>query len=39
VQRRYRIGAVAYDRKGDHLFVIEPRADGAKPVIHVWRMR
>ncbi len=38
-QRRYRIGAVAYDRRDDRLFVIEPLADGAKPVVHVWQVR
>ena len=38
-QRRYRIGAVAYDRAGGRLFVLEPFADGAQPVVHVWRVR
>ncbi len=38
-QRRHRIGAVAYDRRGDLLYVMEPHADGAKPVVHVWRVR
>ena len=39
VQRRFRIGAVAYDRAHDLLYVLEPFADEAKPVIHVWRVR
>ena len=33
VQRRFRIGAVAYDRAHDLLYVLEPFADEAKPVI------
>ncbi len=39
VQRRYRIGEVAYDRAHDLLYVLELFADGAKPVVHVWRVR
>jgi hypothetical protein len=39
VQRRYRIGAVAYDRANDLLYVLELFADQAKPVIHVWRIK
>jgi hypothetical protein len=38
-QRRYRIGAVAYDRANDLLYVLELFADEAKPVMHVWRVR
>lgn len=38
-QRRFRIGSVAYDRAHDLLYVLELFADGAKPVIHVWRIR
>ena len=38
VQRRFRIGSVAYDRAHDLLYVLEPFADGAKPVVHVWRI-
>ena len=38
-QRRYRIGAVAYDRGDDLLYVLELFADGTKPVVHVWRVR
>lgn len=36
VQRRHRIGPVAYDRNNDLLYVLELFADGAKPVVHVW---
>jgi hypothetical protein len=38
-QRRYRIGDVAYDRGNNLLYVLELFADGAKPVVHVWRIR
>jgi hypothetical protein len=38
-QRHHRIGAVAYDQQSDLLYVLEPHADGAKPVVHVWRAR
>ena len=37
-QRRYRIGATAYDRQNGLLYVLEQYADGAKPVVHVWRI-
>ncbi|MGA9349926.1 MAG: DNRLRE domain-containing protein, partial [Anaerolineae bacterium] len=37
-QRRYRIGDVAYDRENALLYVLELYADGAKPVVHVWRV-
>lgn len=36
VQRRYRLGSVAFDREGSRLFVMELFADGAQPVIHVF---
>lgn len=39
VQRRYRIGSVAYDRNNDLLYVLELFADNEKPVVHVWRVR
>ena len=39
VQRRYRIGDVAYDRANDLLYVLELFADQAKPVVHVRRVR
>ncbi len=38
-QRRYRIGDVAFDRANGLLYVLESFADGAKPVVHVWRIR
>ena len=37
-QRRYRIGDVAYDRASGLLYVLELFAEGAKPVVHVWRV-
>jgi len=39
VQRRYRIGDVAYDRDGGLLYVLELFADEAAPVVHVWEVR
>jgi hypothetical protein len=38
-QRRYRIGDVAFDRANGLLYVLEQYADGAKPVVHVWRVQ
>ena len=38
MQRRYRIGAVAYDRVHDLLYISEQFADGGKPVVHVWKV-
>jgi hypothetical protein len=38
VQRRYRIGDVAYDRGNNLLYILELFADGAQPVVHVWRV-
>jgi hypothetical protein len=37
-QRRSRIGDVAFDRENGYLYVLELSADGAKPVVHVWRI-
>ncbi|MBN1538497.1 MAG: hypothetical protein JW908_17305 [Anaerolineales bacterium] len=37
-QRRYRIGASAYDRANGFLYVLELYADVAKPVVHVWHV-
>ena len=37
-QRRFRIGDVSYDRANGLLYVLEQYADGAKPVVHVWRV-
>jgi len=39
VQRINRIGAVAYDRDNNLLYVLELFADEARPVIHVWEVR
>ena len=39
VQRRYRIGSVAYDRGNGRFYVLELYADGVKPVVHVWRVQ
>ncbi len=39
VQRRYRIGDVAYDRQHGLLYVLELFADEARPVVHVWSVR
>ena len=38
VQRRFRIGSIAYDRAHGLLYVLEPFADTSKPVVHVWRI-
>ena len=38
IQRRYRIGEVAYDREHSMLYVLELFADQAKPVVHVWQI-
>jgi hypothetical protein len=38
-QRRYRIVSVAYDSSNDPIYVLELFADGARPVVHVWRVR
>ena len=37
--RRYRIGDVTYDRQNGLLYVLELYADGAAPVVHVWKVR
>ena len=38
VQRRNRIGPAANDRNNALLYVLEMYADGAKPVVHVWKV-
>ncbi|MGD2157597.1 MAG: hypothetical protein PVG32_12055 [Anaerolineales bacterium] len=38
IQRRFRLGAAAYDRDNTLLYVLELFADGVKPVIHAWRL-
>jgi hypothetical protein len=37
-QRRFRLGAVAYDRHNALLYVLELFANEARPVVHVWRV-
>ncbi len=37
-QRRYRIGDVSFDSQSSLLYVLELYADGAKPVVHVWKI-
>jgi hypothetical protein len=39
VQRRFRIGDVAFDRANGLLYVLELYAEGAKPVVHVWHVK
>ncbi len=38
-QRRYRVGAAAYDRENALFYVLDLFADGGKPVVHVWRVQ
>jgi len=38
MQRRYRIGNISFDRVNNRLYVLELYADGAKPVVHVWKI-
>jgi hypothetical protein len=38
-QRRLRIGDVSYDRVNSLLYVLELYADGAKPIVHVWKVK
>ncbi|MFZ5881969.1 MAG: hypothetical protein ACOY0R_21575 [Chloroflexota bacterium] len=37
-QRRARIGDVSYDRANGLLYVLELYADGARPIVHVWKI-
>ncbi len=37
-QRKNRVGDVAYDRVNQILYLLEYFADGAKPVVHVWKI-
>lgn len=39
VQQRFRLGDVAFDRQGGLLYLLELFADGAAPVVHVFRVR
>ena len=38
VQQRGLLGAAAYDRQNQFLYVLELFADGAQPVVHVWQV-
>lgn len=38
VQRRFRLGDSAWDAENGLLYVLELFADGAAPVVHVWRI-
>ena len=38
-QRRMRIGAMAYNRASDLLYILELFGDEAKPIVHVWYMQ
>jgi hypothetical protein len=37
-QRRFRIGDITYDREHQILYILELFADGAKPVVHAWKV-
>jgi hypothetical protein len=37
-QRRDRIGDISYDRANGLLYVLELYGDGAKPMVHAWRL-
>jgi hypothetical protein len=37
-QRRFRIGDVAFDRANGIVYALELFADGARPVVHAWRV-
>lgn len=39
VQRRYRLGDVAFDRVNGLLYILELFADGPRPVVHVFQIR
>ena len=39
VQQRYRLGDATFDRQSGLLYLLELYADGAKPVVHVFRVR
>lgn len=38
-QRRFRLGDAAWDKDNGLLYVLELFAEGAAPVVHVWRVR
>ena len=37
-QQKHHLGAASVDRERGLFYVFEPPADGAKPLIHVWRV-
>jgi len=38
-QQKSHLGAMAYDRARGRIFIMEPLADGDKPLIHVWKIK
>jgi hypothetical protein len=38
LQRRYRLGEIAYDRAAGLLYVLELFGDGDQPLVHIWRV-
>lgn len=39
VQRRYRLGDIAYDRDNGLLYVLERHVEEGRPVVHVWQIQ
>ena len=37
-QQKYLLGAAAYDRENNHLYILELFGDGEQPLVHVWRV-
>jgi hypothetical protein len=37
-QDKHRVAAMGFDRERGYLYVFEPRADGDKSLVHVWRV-
>jgi hypothetical protein len=37
-QEWFHVGAIAFDRERGLLYVVEPFADGDKPIVHAWRV-
>jgi len=37
-QQKYHVGAAAFDPERGLLYILEPLADGDKPLVHVWRV-
>lgn len=38
-QRRFLVSEMAYDRTRGRIYVLEPFAEGAQPVVHVWEIQ